>query len=634
MTLFKPTLRVHRLEIRKDGKSAFNAQFHAGLNVIRGENSSGKSTILDFLFYGLGGELTSWREAAVACDEVIVEAFINGHPVTIIREVSPKSGRPMRVFAGPLDVALSQKDGWSIYPYRRSPQKESFSQVMFRWLEMPEVTGDASSNITMHQVLRLLYSDQLSPVDRLFRSESFDNGLIRQTVGDLLCGAFDDAMYRNEIRLREVKKDLEVATQELSSLFSAFGEIKHNLTTGWVNAEHAIIIRRIDDVQREILDLEERIFSGEVSDGLSLKDQKDSYKELRSIQEVLASTQQEFDDLQLEVADSDLYIAGLEAKLRALSDSSVAARSLHGISFLYCPACFSPLENKDAMHACHLCKSPFDQERSQSRVLLLINDVSQQLKQSRLLQEERLKRLKILEKGFLELRTKWEGANRKYQLINRSPSTELRSRARELHRQAGYLERQLEDLNGKAGVIKRIDVLSRRKAELTAEWSYLEDMIDAGQRSQERQLRTAYTRIADNVRTLLHADLARQDTFQKAESISFNFEEDRISVNGESFFSASSMVYLKNSFMVAFLQASMQDPKFRHPRFLILDTVEDKGMEPERSHNFQRIMRSISDKFSVEHQIIYATAMIAPELDETDYVVGRFFTHDERTLKF
>lgn len=634
MTLFKPTLRVQRLEIRKDGKSAFNAQFHAGLNVIRGENSSGKSTILDFLFYGLGGDLTSWREAAVACDEVIVEAFINGHPVTIIREVSPKSGRPMRVFAGPLDVALSQKDGWSIYPYRRSPQKESFSQVMFRWLEMPEVTGDASSNITMHQVLRLLYSDQLSPVDRLFRSESFDNGLIRQTVGDLLCGAFDDAMYRNEIRLREVKKDLEVATQELSSLFSAFSEIKHNLTTDWVNAEHAIIVKKLDDVQREILVLEERIFSGEVSDGLSLKDQQAAYQELRAIQESLASIQQEFDDLQLEVADSDLYIAGLEAKLRALSDSSVTARSLQGISFLYCPACFAPIDNTDAMHACHLCKSPFDQERAQSRVLLLINDVSQQLKQSRLLQEERLNRLKTLEKDFLDQRTKWEGANRKYQLINRSPSTELRSRARELHRQAGYLERQLEDLNGKAGIIKRIDVLSRRKADLTAERSYLEDMIDAGQRSQERQLRTAYTRIADNVRTLLHADLARQDTFQKADSISFNFEEDRISVNGESFFSASSMVYLKNSFMVAFLQASMQDPKFRHPRFLILDTVEDKGMEPERSHNFQRIMRSISDKSSVEHQIIYATAMIAPELDETDYVVGRFFTHDERTLKF
>ncbi len=58
MTSFSPTLLVRKLIVTQGGKEAFAADFHSGLNVIRGENSSGKSTIMDFLFYGLGGDIS------------------------------------------------------------------------------------------------------------------------------------------------------------------------------------------------------------------------------------------------------------------------------------------------------------------------------------------------------------------------------------------------------------------------------------------------------------------------------------------------------------------------------------------------------------------------------------------------
>jgi hypothetical protein len=71
----------------------------------------------------------------------------------------------------------------------------------------------------------------------------------------------------------------------------------------------------------------------------------------------------------------------------------------------------------------------------------------------------------------------------------------------------------------------------------------------------------------------------------------------------------------------------------RHPRFLILDTIEDKGMEPERSHHFQELLAEMSTNADVDHQLIYATAMIAPSLENTNHVVDRFYTHNDRTLK-
>jgi hypothetical protein len=89
---------------------------------------------------------------------------------------------------------------------------------------------------------------------------------------------------------------------------------------------------------------------------------------------------------------------------------------------------------------------------------------------------------------------------------------------------------------------------------------------------------------------------------------------------------------LKNSFFIGFLAAAMQERFFRHPRFCIIDIVEDKGIEPERSQNLQSLMVNLSKQSSVDHQIILATAMIAPDLDNEEFTVGRFYTQKNRSL--
>ena len=230
MTSYRPNLRINRLVVKRERHVAYDAHFHSGLNVIAGENSSGKSSVLDFLFYGLGGDLSDWREAALLCTEVVLEVEINGLKATLAREISDKSGQPMRISLAPLEDEEANPD-WSIHAYRRSEKKESFSQVLFRLLGMPEVTGDANSNITMNQMLRLLYADQLSPVDRIFLFQPFDTALTRQTVGDLLCGAYDNSLYRNQLRLREAEKSLSAVTAEWRNAMSVFSGSEHDISS-------------------------------------------------------------------------------------------------------------------------------------------------------------------------------------------------------------------------------------------------------------------------------------------------------------------------------------------------------------------------------------------------------------------
>ena len=53
--MMQNNLFLNRLIIVTDeGKIAYDEKFHRGVNIIHGQNSSGKSTIVRFIFFALG----------------------------------------------------------------------------------------------------------------------------------------------------------------------------------------------------------------------------------------------------------------------------------------------------------------------------------------------------------------------------------------------------------------------------------------------------------------------------------------------------------------------------------------------------------------------------------------------------
>ncbi|TJW29456.1 MAG: hypothetical protein E5X59_38835, partial [Mesorhizobium sp.] len=80
MTRYDPCLIIKRLVVKRSASVLYDEPFHIGVNVIRGDNSSGKSTIMNFIFFGLGGDLdrSAWSEHALLCEHVWLEAEFNG----------------------------------------------------------------------------------------------------------------------------------------------------------------------------------------------------------------------------------------------------------------------------------------------------------------------------------------------------------------------------------------------------------------------------------------------------------------------------------------------------------------------------------------------------------------------------
>jgi hypothetical protein len=172
-------------------------------------------------------------------------------------------------------------------------------------------------------------------------------------------------------------------------------------------------------------------------DQATLSAQDDAYTEVQRLQENLVSVKARRDATAMEMADSDRFLLSLEEKLTALGDASAIAAAIVDTRFRFCPACHAPLEDDNHSEFCHLCKSPFDPERAKARVAAQINETALQVRQSRLLQRERAKRLEHQEVELREQEALWRMASSRLREFSRLPSTEFQDQLRRLQRHAG-----------------------------------------------------------------------------------------------------------------------------------------------------------------------------------------------------
>lgn len=629
-----PTMIVERMLVQKDGKPAYDGQFHVGVNVIRGDNSSGKSTILNFIYYGLGGDLQDWSEAALRCTRVFVQVRFNGNVATLARDVTDRPRPAMDFFPGEIDEALEAPAArWLRLGYIRSDKRESFSQVIFRLLDMPEVASETSGNITINQLLRLLYADQLSPVNSLFKSQgAFDDAGLRDVVGRLLFGAHTALFYENEQEIKRLGKELDETTGAYRSLLAVAGEAEQGFTHEWIGAQRARLEQEAKTVATALDAAERQIRGATTQETTTLRGQDAAYKEVVTLQEELGQAQADRDNLTMKIVDSDRFINSLQFKLRALRDSSTVAEVIGDVRYIDCPACHAPTAESGNEHACYLCKSPYDDGHERGRITALINETALQLDQSQHLQRNRQIKASSLDRHIVALRGRWEKARERLDSLRRVATTEHQLIVRDLNRQAGYIQRSLEDLSRMEQLAAKLRELSERRAALQSRITALQGENEALHRQQANRIAKASTVVSEQIRELLINDLRRQDIFENPQRVNFNFRDNAISINEQRYFSASSRAILKSSFALALLAASTKLAFMRDPRFCMIDTLENMGVEAIRSQNFQKQILRVSEAATVEHQIIFATAMLTDELNKPEYTVGRHYTRDAPSL--
>lgn len=175
---------------------------------------------------------------------------------------------------------------------------------------------------------------------------------------------------------------------------------------------------------------------------------------------------------------------------------------------------------------------------------------------------------------------------------------------------------------------KELETLKTREAQLRKFIQAAEHRIEVGKRAIKRS-------ISENGVYMLKNDEDRQTEFMNASDFEVDYKQNLAYISNQRIkLSASSEFYLKMAARFALLFASLQVGSMMYPRLMFSDNMEDKGMEPDRAANFQRlVVKRLKDLGNPEYQLIFATSMIAPELDREEYIIGDNYTRENKSLK-
>lgn len=630
--MINKSLQINRLRILSRGIAVYDERFHEGVNIIRGQNGSGKSTIADCIFFILGGEFDDWKDAAKRCDEVQAEIETPNGPLTLRRATVSKQ-EPISTFFGVMDKADEHSlEGWQRFPIRRQNNSESFSQVLFRSLNIPEAKSDGASNITMHQLLRLMYSDQRTPASRIFRYEPFDTQNIREAVGDLVCGISGYEIYEANINLRELEKELSVINTSLFGLLKALPSDESLRTS-------ASIYSSIKELNEEIEILEKEIRSVDENDNLEdvntyLKQRKSNQVKLSKQRLALEKNESDIQKIKLEKLEIDDFQSYLSDLIVKLNLAEASLDMFGSIDFTHCPSCGSEVKIIHDECKCSLCKSEKKPEEELSRYNQIRLDLEIQMRESKQLFNQTDLELKEAKAKYNLLSNAYRGALSEFEMKYSSANGPREAYLAERTSRIGHINAELDFLTKSLGVASEVDSLTAKKNSVLNKITDLEALLSKFYKRSEQRRSKSYLEISKLAVSLLHADFKRQEEFEAAQRVDINFINDAISVDGVYNFAESSNVFLKNSSIFSIFLAAGMDPKFNHPKFLLLDNIEDKGMEVERSHLFQKLIVERATELEVPFQIIFTTSMMNEDLELDDYIIGPSYTRENKTLNF
>lgn len=620
-----------------DGKIAYDETYHKGVNIIRGDNSSGKSTITHFIFFILGGAFNDWVKEAKTCSVVIAEVELNGALICLKRNITfNKDGRAndkegIYFYWGTFENAIKSNEDWMYFGYTTYENKKSFSNVLFDNLKIPTVKGE--NNITFHQLLRLIYVDQESPTSSLFLYEQFDTSLTRETIAELLLGVYNQDLYDNKQRLLELDKELEDIKSEIKVIK------KFNTDPSSLNP--AFLLTKIKKKEEEISEIELQIISRNTNNQQTKYTKKTSLEfevlkdEAIKSRKIITTLKDNINNIKFQIEDTQYFIDALINKLNAIRNSIKTRETLGEFTLEYCPECLSEIKQSENHSTCKLCKSPIDDNLGITKARKIEQEIDFQLKESNKIIERK-------ERQLIELQSKYESDKLKlFQLqvkVNETLSNVSSYRdekINQLYVDKGFIEGEILQFQTLLENAELYQKLINQKNQLEQDKEVIESQVKKLTYEQDKLKISINEKIEDKGVFLLNNDLKRQDEFFVAKEFHVDYRNNLAYISDkEAKYSASSSFYLKTSARYSIFLASLEIERMRYPRFILCDNMEDKGIEKERAQNFQRLLiKELQKKSSTTYQVIYTTSFIPDEYNNSEYCVGEFYTEKNRSLK-
>lgn len=623
----KNYMAVNRLKLLANGKIALDEELYPGINVLWGSNGSGKSTFLDLIYYALGGNDVGWKEVAQYFERVFLELCLGGDVVTVSRRFD-SSMPALEFYWGDLNAAeLAPMQQWVSHSPKSTKGQESYSDVLFSLLGWPTIKSDEFNSITMTQILRLIYGDQPSPPTKIFREANFDSERTKSALGDFILGAFNSDLYRLKDLINSLETDLSNYRAEVKAINNFLNNIDGEKTRLEIEGS-------ISKLRDDLNSLHDQLDKIDVSnEERTLSDNESIREEFDQLTEDYLYVQQEIETLELDLADSAEFINTLQEHLVSLEEATTLRDFLSEVKFDICPSCLTPIHSSEP-NTCHLCKEELTEGSITRHRMRARYELQMQLEESKRIRRKRNEELDAKRRERDSLQSERASAYSKYISRSSSASSAGRSAREQIFLKIGQVEERIKVLHSRFEIVSKLEDLESRVGAISGELAEASERLTSQERSTNYKRASARNAINQEAVWFLRNDLDFQTEFMDAEKVDINFGKEIIAVDGVRRFSDSGHVYLKNSVLLAILAASLNVPDMCMPSFLMLDGIEDKGMEVDRIHALQdNMLEKARQVIESNFQVIFTGTTISESIESNANIIGgKRFSRTDRLI--
>ena len=611
-------------EITLDGADR-SVSFSPGLNIITGPIASGKTTLVRYLRFLVGGSL----------GQPPIEARTNVVAVSGSVDLAEKTFSIMRpavtTATAPVEIA-SGDDTWRL-PASSSPDRETYVNWLLAQLGLPLVDVPSAPTkpdsdptpISINDYFLYSYLSQDELGFSVFGHRDPFKNIKRKYVFDITYGFYDLRTAEIQERLRDVQSRL----RELRSREALF----HTFFDGTPLENRASIEQELREVEAE-LEAVEAAALDLASAPRETPDTATLQKEVLDLEGQSAHLQAAIDAERQSLTNLRDLARQLEAQSAKLTRSVVSHKHLTDLEFIVCPRCGTELGSRRASEdICNLCLQKPTLQFSREILVEEQGAVEQQLKEAQDLFQQREKRTADLERQLDKARETLAKKQNELDFYTKSYVSEQATRIAETASQRARLSARSEQLKEYLEVLGRIDDARQMAARLTAEKDTLEQDLAAAS-EESRDSRRKVSHLKNRFNEML--ERLRPPRFGEQELSEINPNTYLPVYHGRPFAEVSSpgLATLINVSHALAHHLTAVELELKLPQILIIDGLSEhlgqEGLDPERLEAIYDLLIETSQTHS-ELQVVVvdnevpekARSFVCLELSEEDRLIRK-----------
>lgn len=334
-------MRLNRIVVAGD----IGCEYEFGdINVLLGDNNSGKSTLVKLILFCLGAPINSF------IDEISKKKLCNN--VTL--EVTLKNGRSVRIIR-----KLPTSEAFLVTPIKCQEEIINDEITVFNAAEFSDFllesegystekiayTKDKMASFRFYFLLRAIYVDQDTSAHSILSDLNMGQDyftsqpIIKKSIVEKILGKDNSELQKIRIAIQELNKESVTLGAEIAFLKEQKEELENIHSYEWRKLENELL--KIKE-EKELLENAEYEQLAKVK----IINDKQTSSELVLKQKALNQKVENDQILKLQISDLENILKSLDDDILALNYKIAAKDILEELPILYCPNCLSELSKE------------------------------------------------------------------------------------------------------------------------------------------------------------------------------------------------------------------------------------------------------------------------------------------------